>query len=79
MKIARDPFNVWWQLKESIAIMVKCAIIWWILNGHNPDSNIWGIWWEAPYLKIGDFWAAMIIIWLIKNIYVTLRRYWQWI
>jgi hypothetical protein len=56
-------------MANMIGYIIRIIIWYFILAGHKDDGNIWGIYFNDTSLLIGDFWAALIVIYLTYRIY----------
>ncbi len=57
-----------------INILLRLFLLFSILLSHKPDGNIWGIYIQDAVLKVGDFWASVLIVILSCWLYYDLGQ-----
>ena len=54
---------------QYLPCVLRMVLLGLIMSGHVEDGNVWGIYFTDEGIRVGDFWAALIVIYLVYRIY----------
>jgi len=65
-------------IKATLFFVVSVSIVIVLAVTYVDDGNIWGIYITDGHLVVGDFWAGMIITYLLWNSLQSVKDIWFW-